>query len=79
MLKSTYAGGLTVDPTPIVVNELHLLGSRCGRFSDALAFLRTHQPPLENLITAVYPLAHAPRAFEHSARSEAFKVVLDMR
>ncbi len=78
VLKSTYAGGITLDLAAIVVNELHIVGSRCGRFSDALAFMLRHRPPLERLVTAEYPLEKAGEAFECSARPGTLKVLLTM-
>jgi threonine dehydrogenase-like Zn-dependent dehydrogenase len=78
VLKSTYAGKLEIAPSSLVVNEYTIIGSRCGRFSEALNFLLRHTPPLEQLITARYPLDQGLEAFEHSQSPEALKVVLEM-
>jgi threonine dehydrogenase-like Zn-dependent dehydrogenase len=53
-----------------------LVGSRCGRFSEALRFLEGHSAPLARMVTAEYPLDRALEAFEHSGRPEALKVLL---
>ncbi len=78
VLKSTYAEPLTFNPAPIVVDEISIVGSRCGQFADALRFIREHRPPLESLVTAVYPLTDAIAAFECSASSDSLKVILEM-
>lgn len=78
VLKSTYAGKIEFDPSLFVVNEFTVVGSRCGRFSEALNFLLRHSPHLEELITARYALGQATEAFEHSQNSEALKVLLEM-
>lgn len=76
VLKSTYADRLTIDVAPIVVNEITLIGSRCGRFSEAIRFLEERNPPLEELISDRFPLSRAQEAFARSSEGEALKVVL---
>jgi 2-desacetyl-2-hydroxyethyl bacteriochlorophyllide A dehydrogenase len=78
VLKSTYAGMFPFNPAPIVVDEITVIGSRCGRFSTAIEFLRTHDIPLERMITATMPLSQAREAFAVSEKPESIKVVLDM-
>ncbi|MBD3242302.1 MAG: alcohol dehydrogenase catalytic domain-containing protein [Chitinivibrionales bacterium] len=78
VLKSTYADPLTFNPAPIVVDEITVVGSRCGQFADAVRFMREHHPPLESLVTAVYPLSEAVAAFERSERSDSLKVILEV-
>ncbi len=76
VLKSTYADRLTIDAAPIVVNEVTLIGSRCGRFSEAIRFLEEHKPALEELISDQFPLSRAQEAFARSAEGGSLKVVL---
>jgi 2-desacetyl-2-hydroxyethyl bacteriochlorophyllide A dehydrogenase len=76
VLKSTYADRLTIDVAPIVVNEITLIGSRCGRFSEAIRFLEEHKPALEELISDRFPLSRAREAFARSAEKDCLKVVL---
>jgi 2-desacetyl-2-hydroxyethyl bacteriochlorophyllide A dehydrogenase len=76
VLKSTYASQVTCNLSKAVVDEITIVGSRCGRFSDALALLANHQLPLERLVTASYPLHEAVKAFAHAEKREALKVVL---
>jgi threonine dehydrogenase-like Zn-dependent dehydrogenase len=76
LLKSTVHGLAAIDTAPIIVNELTLVGSRCGRFEAALPLLEPHIIRPEEMISARYPLRDAPRAFEHAARPGTLKVVL---
>ncbi len=78
VVKSTLTDTEDWDWTPIVVNELTVVGSRCGRFGPALQALQ-NTIIVRPLITAVYPLERALEAFEHARRPEAVKVLLDMR
>lgn len=76
VLKSTYAEPLTFNPFQIVVNEIAVVGSRCGRFEDAIRFLNAHRIPLDSLISAEFSLDKAEEAFAFSARPDALKVLL---
>lgn len=76
ILKSTVHGMVGIDTAPIIVNELTLLGSRCGRLEAALPLLDQHLIRAEELISARYRLADAPQAFAHAARSGTLKVLL---
>jgi len=76
VLKSTYAGAADVDLAPIVINEIALIGSRCGDFGRAIDVLARGVVDPRPLIAARYPLADAERAFEHAARPGALKVLV---
>jgi alcohol dehydrogenase len=76
ILKSTVHGDVPVDTAPIIVNEITLVGSRCGRFEAALALLRAGALNVEDMITAEFPLAEAPAAFARAAEKGAVKVLL---
>ena len=78
VLKSTYAGALTLDAAAVVVNELTLIGSRCGPFAPALELLARGRVAVELLIAARYPLAEAPAAFAHAQRPGVLKVLLEI-
>lgn len=78
VLKSTYQGDLTFDVAPLVVDEITLVGSRCGPFAPALERLARGSIEIDDLIEARYPLAEAYAAFEHAARPGALKVLLDI-
>ncbi|MEJ2033026.1 MAG: alcohol dehydrogenase catalytic domain-containing protein [Deltaproteobacteria bacterium] len=79
VLKSTVAGPAGLDPTPLVINEIRLLGSRCGPFGPTLRALATRQVEVQPLITGVRPLDQAVEAFSEAAAPDALKVLLDMR
>jgi len=76
VLKSTYAGSLTLNMSEIVVDELTLLGSRCGPFAPALELLRRGLVKPRDLIAARYPLEKGLEAFEKAAQPGVFKVLL---
>jgi threonine dehydrogenase-like Zn-dependent dehydrogenase len=76
ILKSTVHGLVGVDTAPLIVNELTLVGSRCGRFEPALDLLARHLIPVEEMIADRLPLAEAPRAFERAAQKGVLKVLL---
>ena len=79
VLKSTVALQGEVNLAPLVVNEITLVGSRCGRFSHALDMMRKFPDmPLERLITHRYPLHQAKEAFETARSGQALKVVLEV-
>jgi alcohol dehydrogenase len=77
VLKTTVADSATINLAPVVVKELQVIGSRCGRFEDALAFLRAFPDlPLERLISGCYPLDQAEAAFARAAERDSLKVLL---
>lgn len=78
VLKSTYAGALTLDASSVVVDELTLVGSRCGPFLPALRLLEAGLVDPTPLIDARYPLTEAEAALAHAARRGILKVLLEM-
>jgi threonine dehydrogenase-like Zn-dependent dehydrogenase len=78
VLKSTYKGDVQIDLSSIVVDEVTLLGSRCGPFAPALALLASGQVDPSGLIDARYPLDDALRAFDLAAQPGVLKVILDV-
>jgi alcohol dehydrogenase len=77
VLKSTYAGSFPFNPAAVVVNELTLLGSRCGRFGAAIEFLERERIDLSYLISRRFPLGEAVSAFSAAQGSDVMKVVID--
>jgi len=77
VLKSTYHGKAAIDMAPFVVDEITLVGSRCGPFARALATLARGDVDPRPLVEARYPLADAVAAFAHAARPGALKVLVD--
>jgi len=78
VLKSTYPGALTFDATPVVVDEIRIVGSRCGPFDKALKAMADGGIDPTGLIDARYALADGLAAFEHHARAGVLKVMLEM-
>ena len=77
VLKSTYHGRLSLDMAPLVVDEITLVGSRCGPFAPALELLSSGAVDPRPLIDARYPLSEALAAFEHAARPGTLKILVD--
>jgi threonine dehydrogenase-like Zn-dependent dehydrogenase len=77
VMKSTYAGALTLDAAAIVVDEITLIGSRCGPFEPALRLLAEQAVEVSPLIEARYPLERALDAFEHAQRPGVMKVLVE--
>jgi threonine dehydrogenase-like Zn-dependent dehydrogenase len=77
VLKSTYHGKAAIDMAPFVVDEITLVGSRCGPFAPALRALARGEVDPRPLVDARYPLAEAVAAFEHAARPAALKILVD--
>jgi alcohol dehydrogenase len=78
VMKSTFHGAATLDATKLVVDEVTLLGSRCGVFAPALELLRRERVTVRQMITKTFPLAQGLEAFEYLDRTSALKVLLDM-
>jgi threonine dehydrogenase-like Zn-dependent dehydrogenase len=78
VLKSTYAGHLTFDASSLVVDEITLIGSRCGPFAKALEVLAAGKIDVEPLIHARYPLSEGLTAFNRAQERGVLKVLLEM-
>ena len=61
----------------LVVNEVTLVGSRCGPFPRALEVLAAREVDVSTLVQARYPLREGLRAMDEAARPGALKVLLD--
>ncbi|MEB3831406.1 MDR/zinc-dependent alcohol dehydrogenase-like family protein [Phormidium sp. CCY1219] len=78
VLKSTYAGDLTIDASSLVVDEITLIGSRCGPFDKAIAALSDNRLDVTPLIHARYPLDDAIAAFDRAQTRGVLKVLLEI-
>ncbi|MDQ6892687.1 MAG: alcohol dehydrogenase catalytic domain-containing protein [Acidobacteriota bacterium] len=74
--KSTHHAPARFDAAPLVVNEVTVVGSRCGRFEPALELLRTRKIDLSKMISAEFPLAQASKALALASRRGVRKVLL---
>jgi threonine dehydrogenase-like Zn-dependent dehydrogenase len=77
IMKSTIHGLVGIDSAPVIVNEITLVGSRCGRFEPALKLLRSGRLRVDKLISEALPLKKAPLAFRRAAQPGAMKVLLN--
>jgi threonine dehydrogenase-like Zn-dependent dehydrogenase len=76
VMKSTYAGDLTVNASSIVVDELTLVGSRCGPFAPAIELLAGGEIDVRPLIAASFPLEQAIDAFAAAKTPGTLKVII---
>ena len=76
ILKSTAAAGAAMNLAPVVINEITLVGSRCGRFAPAIAALATRKFDPRPLIDGAYPLDDGVAAFAAAADKSIFKVMI---
>jgi len=77
VLKSTYKGEMTINWSPFVVDEMTIIGSRCGPFAPALRLLERGQVDPTDLIAAKYSLDKAPGAFREAGKAGTLKVLLE--
>jgi threonine dehydrogenase-like Zn-dependent dehydrogenase len=78
VLKSTYHGLVETDLSSLVVDEIQVLGSRCGPFPAALRLLSQGLVDVTPLIEAQYTLDEGLAAFEHAGQRGALKVLVRM-
>lgn len=76
VLKSTFHGETRLNTAPVVVDEIAIVGSRCGRFAPALELLRTNAVEVDSLVSETYALADGLRAMERAAAPGVLKVLL---
>lgn len=76
VLKSTVAQEHAVSLAPLVINEITVIGSRCGRFAPALRALARSAIAVTPLISKVFPLTEGAAALRHAARPGVLKVLL---
>src|SRR5688500_1453467 len=76
VMKSTYKGEMSVNFSSIVVDEINIVGSRCGPFAPALRLMESRQVDPTVLIAHEFKLRDALKAFERAAETGVLKVVL---
>ncbi len=76
VLKSTVHDAVALNTAPVIVDEITLVGSRCGRMEPALKLLSRNRLRLDEMIAGSYPLDRAPEAFTRAASSGVLKVLL---
>ena len=78
VMKTTVAQQHNLSLAPIVIDEITLVGSRCGPFDLAIEMLKAGHLDLEGMITHRFPLRDAERAFAAAIAPDAFKVVFEI-
>jgi 2-desacetyl-2-hydroxyethyl bacteriochlorophyllide A dehydrogenase len=77
VLKSTYKGEMNVNFSSIVVDEINLIGSRCGPFEPALRLLEKREVDPSVLIAEQYKLKDSLKAFEKASQAGILKILLE--
>ena len=76
VMKSTVHGVVGIDTAPAIVNEITLVGSRCGRFEPAIKLLASGKVRVQQMIAEEFPLARAAEGFQKAAAKGILKVLL---
>ena len=76
IMKSTVHGLARIDTAPMVVNEITLVGSRCGRFEPAITLLKAGRLNVADMIHDRFQLLDGPKAFRRAAQKGVLKVLL---
>lgn len=76
VLKSTFHGLTEINSARLVVDEISVVGSRCGRFAPALELLRAGAVDVESLVTEELKLADGVRAMDRAAQPGVMKILL---
>ena len=79
VLKTTLAKAAPVNTTPMVINELTLLGSRCGPFPEAINALARKQIDVLSMISKTFPLSKGLEALRAAGDTQNIKVLLKTR
>ncbi len=78
VLKSTVASGKELNLAPIVIDEITVLGSRCGQFAPALRLLENNRIDFTPFISGVYSIDDALEAFEANKAKENLKILIKL-
>lgn len=76
VLKSTIATGKELNLAPIVINEITVLGSRCGQFGPALRLLKNNRIDFKPFISKIYSIDEAIKGFEANKEKGSIKIIL---
>jgi threonine dehydrogenase-like Zn-dependent dehydrogenase len=79
VLKSTFQGDTKLEMWRVVVDEITIVGSRCGRFAPALELLEKGLVAVEDLISEEFSLAEGVRAMNRAAEKGVMKVLLSVK
>ena len=76
VLKSTIAASKELNLAPIVINEITILGSRCGRFEPAMRLIASGKIDFSQMISKIYPIEQAIKAFDANNEKDTIKILL---
>jgi threonine dehydrogenase-like Zn-dependent dehydrogenase len=76
VLKSTFHGATDFDASRVVVDEVSIIGSRCGRFAPAIDLLKKRAVDVDSLISEEYPLTEGVHAMGRASAKGILKVLL---
>jgi len=79
VLKSTFAADSGINLAPIVINEITLVGSRCGPFGEAIRALASGDVDISAMVSAQYSLQQGVEAIRAAANGENLKVIVDVK
>ena len=77
-MKTTVAEPYQIDMSQIIIDELKIIGSRCGPFPRAIDALAENEIEVESLITSRFPLAEAKTALEAASQKNQHKVLISI-
>lgn len=78
VLKSTTHEPIQFNPAKLVIDEIQLVGSRCGPFGPAIRLLEEKRVDVKSFISGIYPLTAWEKAFQEAESGESLKVLLSM-
>lgn len=78
VLKSTFHGAAKWSAWRVVVDEITIVGSRCGRFAPALELLKNRRIEVENLVSEQFNLSRGVEAMTRAGQKGVLKVILSM-
>jgi len=79
VLKTTAASDKKINLAPVVIDEIKVIGSRCGPFEPALRAISAGLVDVRPLVTAIYKPEQAEKAFEKAMEGDSLKVLIDFR
>lgn len=79
VLKTTVAGQTGPNLAPVVIDEINVIGSRCGPFQPAIAALENRQIDVRSMISGRFPLSQAVAAFEQAQRKDQLKILFEVQ
>ena len=76
VLKSTFHGATEFEASRVVVDEISIIGSRCGRFAPAIDLLKKGAVDVDSLISEEYRLTQGVHAMSRAGAKGVLKVLL---